>query len=71
MTKTKATADTSIKIFYRSGWDGLQKLQEKVNDWLDDQGKEVISLTPAACSVGDVNEMYQGLTITVWYRDMR
>ncbi|MGO4438727.1 hypothetical protein [Rhizobium sp. RAF56] len=71
MTKTDATHNTSIKIFYGSGWDGLQQLQEEVNDWLDDQGKEVISLTPSVCSVGDPNEMYQGLTVTVWYRDMR
>lgn len=70
MTIAHPTDDTCIKIFYGSGWDGLQRVQEQVNDWLGDRPREVISLTPAICSVGDANEIYQGLTITVWYRNL-
>jgi hypothetical protein len=68
MTKTQATHDTAIKIFYGSGWDGLQRMEDEVSDWLGDESREVISLTPAVCAVGDLNEIYHGLTITVWYR---
>lgn len=65
------TNDTSIKIFYGGGWRGLEKLEKEVNDWLEDDGIQVLSLTPSACAVGaPQDELYQGVTITVWYRHL-
>lgn len=68
MTQTVKSGDAQIKIFYGSGWNGLEKVQEEVNDWLDESFVEIISLTPAMCSIGSPEEIYQGVTVTVFYR---
>lgn len=63
------TSDTLIKIFYGSGWRGLEKLQEEVNEFIYDDSIQVLSLTPSACAVGNPHEeIYQAVTITLWYR---
>lgn len=62
-----------IKIFRASGAAEIARLESQVNGWLEEtfgrgSGK-VNSIVPAMCSVGDPNEMYQYLVITIDYND--
>lgn len=60
--------DTYCKIFQAFGKDAIDEMEGKVNDYIDDENIHVISLTPQMCTIGDQNEMYQTMTITLWYR---
>jgi hypothetical protein len=62
---------TQVEIFTDFGKAGLQRLEQEVNEWLLDNDEiDVISLTPAMCTVGESGgELYQCFAITVWYRE--
>jgi hypothetical protein len=60
----------SVKIFYGSGWHGLKDMEAEINEWLDTHtSAEIVSLAPTMCTVGHSNEMYQGLSVVVHYRE--
>jgi hypothetical protein len=66
--------DTFCKIFQAFGKDGIDEMEEKVDDFINDGSspKHVFSLTPQMCSIGHgQDEIYQTMTITVWYRYLR
>ncbi len=69
MTEHPVTQVSAVKIFQAFGKDGIDMLDGKVNDFLENEDIEVISITPQMCSVGHGrDEIYQMMTITVWYR---
>ncbi|OJH54929.1 hypothetical protein ATN81_11765 [Agrobacterium pusense] len=66
--------DTFCKIFQAFGKDGIDEMEEKVDDFLNDKDSpiHVISIAPQMCSIGNgQDEIYQTMTITIWYRYLR
>jgi len=69
--KKQATSDTSVKIFSAFGGAGIDSLDAKVNNFIEQDDIQVISITPQMCSIGDgQSEIYQNMTITIWYRHL-
>lgn len=61
--------DTFVKIFQGFGRHGADDIEEQVNDFINNGDPvHVISLTPQMCTVGGHEEMFQAMTVTVWYR---
>lgn len=61
--------DTFVKIFQGFGRHGADEVEEQVNDFINNGDPiHVISLTPQMCTVGGSEEMFQTITVTVWYR---
>lgn len=58
-----------IKIFYESGPAGIDRLEREVNQWIEMEIIEVVSITPTMCTVGPSEDQYQGMAITVVYEE--
>ena len=60
-----------VRVFTDTGHSGIEAVEKKVNAFLGDldPSAEVISVTPAMCTVGEADsEFYQSFAITVVYR---
>jgi hypothetical protein len=59
-----------MKCFRAFGGEEQRQLTRTVNAWLADahaQGLEVVSTETVMCSVGGSEEIYQHMTVVVWY----
>ena len=62
-----------VKIFQASGHDGIEKLEEKINEWSDAQKwahtqRGIKFIKTAMCQIGaGTGERYQHYVVSVWY----
>lgn len=66
--KSEPNEKTSIKIFQAFGRDEITRMENDLNDFLEQQIR-IISVSPQMCSLGDWgSEIYQAMTVTVLYQ---
>lgn len=58
-----------VKVFQGFAEGGVQRLEDKINDWLSGEGSavRVIRADMAAASVGPVEDRFQTVIAMVWY----
>lgn len=61
-----------VKIFSDTGFDGIGKVEAKINAWLKEGIREVTNTQTALCQVAESSngERYQCLVITIWYDEL-
>lgn len=68
--RKQANGTAQVKIFQAFGRDGIIRMEDEINDFLDQQ-IQIISVSPQVCSIGDWGgEIYQAMTVTVLYQDI-
>lgn len=63
----------NVKIFQAFGTDGIHKLEEKINDWLNNHGEpiDVIKTEIAATDTTDATKTgSQLLIVCIWYEKL-
>lgn len=66
--KNRSIEVAQVKIFSAFGRDGIIRMEDEINDFLD-QRIQIISVSPQMCSIGDWgSEIYQAMTVTVLYQ---